>query len=88
MNNPALVLHLTGHPEPLSFALSAAGAKSLSSRMNKLMSSGAVDVVELADTTTVSVNFAHVATAHIEELPPRTKVYGHKGAEAGLRPGS
>ena len=85
MNNPALVLHLTGRPEPLTFALSPGGAKSLSGRVNKLMSSGAVDVLELADGTTVAINFAHVATAHVEELPPRTQVYGHKGSEAGLR---
>jgi len=85
MNNPALVLHLTGHPEPLTFALSPAGAKGLAGRMSKLMSSGAVDVIELADDSTVSINFGQIATAHIEELPPRTKVYGHKNAEAGLR---
>ena len=84
MNNPALVLHLTGRSEPLLFALSAGGAKSLAGRVNKLMASGAVDVLELADGTTVAVNFGHIATAHVEELPARTQVYGSKAAGAGL----
>jgi hypothetical protein len=84
MTTPALVLHLTATPEPAVFALSPGAAKSLAGRMSKLMGSGAVETVELADSTTAAINFGHVATAHIEDLPPHAKVYGAKARAAGL----
>jgi hypothetical protein len=84
MNAPALVLHLTGNTEPTVFALSEGAAKSLTGRISKLMSSGAVETLELADSTTVAVNFGHVVTAHVEDLPPHAKVYGTKARTAGL----
>jgi hypothetical protein len=72
----ALVLHVTGVTEPLVFALSDKGAKSLSSRLGALLNSGAVDTPELADGTTVAVNFGHVVTAHLDELPALGHAYG------------
>ncbi|TDQ04981.1 hypothetical protein [Labedaea rhizosphaerae] len=84
MTTPALVLHLTGNTEPVIFALSEGGAKALAGRVDKLMGSGAVEKLELADGTTAVVNFGHVVTAHVEDLPPHTKVYGTKARAAGL----
>jgi hypothetical protein len=88
MTTPALVLHLTGNAEPAIFALSEGGAKALTGRVDKLMGSGSVEKLELADGTTAVVNFGHVATAHVEDLPPHTRVYGHQSNQAGLRSGS
>jgi hypothetical protein len=72
----ALVLHVAGGGEPLVFALSDRGAKSLAGRLGPLMNSGGVDSPELADGSTVTVNFAHVVSAHLDELPPLGRVYG------------
>jgi hypothetical protein len=78
----ALVLHVAGSGEPLVFALSDRGAKSLASRLGALMNSGGVDSPELADGSTVAINFGHVVSAHLDELPPLGRVYGsvtHRG---------
>ena len=78
----ALVLHVAGGGEPLVFALSERGAKSLVNRLPTLMNSGGVDSPELADGSTVSINFAHVVSAHLDEPPPLGRVYGsvtHRG---------
>nr|WP_042184349.1 hypothetical protein [Kibdelosporangium sp. MJ126-NF4]CEL16240.1 hypothetical protein [Kibdelosporangium sp. MJ126-NF4]CTQ94164.1 hypothetical protein [Kibdelosporangium sp. MJ126-NF4] len=72
----ALVLHLASGGEPLVYALSAAAAKELTPRLQTLMTSGAVDTPELEDGAQVTINFAHVATAHFDELPPLSRVYG------------
>jgi hypothetical protein len=71
----ALVLHLAGGGEPLVFALSDEGADELDKKLPDLLGSGAVGRPKLADGSTV-VNFAHVVTAHLDELPPLTRVYG------------
>lgn len=78
----ALVLHVAGGGEPLVFALSDAGAANLSSRLNNLLASGGVDAPELADGNRVAINFAHVVTAHLDDLPPLGRAYGsvqHRG---------
>ncbi|MCE7004866.1 hypothetical protein LWC34_18845 [Kibdelosporangium philippinense] len=72
----ALVLHLVSGGEPLVYALSVAAAKDLAGRLQTLMNSGGVDAPELEDGSRVTVNFAHVATAHFDELPPLSQVYG------------
>jgi hypothetical protein len=75
-NKNALVLHLASGGEPLVYALSDASAKGLAGRLQTLMSSGSVDTPELEDGNKVAINFAHIASAHFDELPPRTQVYG------------
>lgn len=72
----ALVLHLANGGEPLVFALSAEGATELESKLTGLLAEGKVDTPSLADGSTVAVNFAHVVTAHLDELPPLARVYG------------
>ena len=72
----ALVLHVAGSGEPLVFALSDRAAKGIAGRLGTLLNSGAVDAPELADGTTVAVNFTHVVTAHLDDLPPLGRVYG------------
>jgi hypothetical protein len=72
----ALVLHLAGGGEPLVFALAEDGVRDLESRLPTLMTEGAVHAPALADGSVVSVNFAQVVTAHLDELPPLARVYG------------
>jgi hypothetical protein len=87
----ALVLHVAGSGEPLVFALSERGAKSLAARLPTLMNSGGVDSPELADGSTVSVNFGHVVTAHLDDPPALGRIYGsitHRGHGFAKEPGS
>jgi hypothetical protein len=72
----ALVLHLHGGGEPLVFALSAAGAADLAPNLAGFMAAGDVHDQELADGNTVTINFRHVVTALVDELPPLARVYG------------
>jgi hypothetical protein len=72
----ALVLHLSGGGEPLVFALSGDGARDLDARLTDLLAEGGVHAPQLADGSTVAINFAQVVTAHLDELPPLARVYG------------
>jgi len=72
----ALVLHLAGGGEPVVFALSVEGGNDLESRLTQLLTEGLAHPLGLADGSTAVVNFAHVVTAHLDELPPRARVYG------------
>ncbi|OLF07578.1 hypothetical protein BLA60_27055 [Actinophytocola xinjiangensis] len=72
----ALVLHVSTGGEPLVFALSEQGASDLDTKLTDLLAEGKVYAPALADGSTVAVNFAHVATAHLDELPPLARVYG------------
>jgi hypothetical protein len=71
----ALVLHLAGG-EPVVFALSGDSARELASNLAQLLTDGQVSPVTLADNSVAAVNFAHVVTAHLDELPPLARVYG------------
>ncbi|GAB1511773.1 hypothetical protein [Actinophytocola sp. KF-1] len=72
----ALVLHVTGGGEPIVFELSEDGARELEEKLPDLLGSAAVGRPKLANGSTVAVNFTHVVTAHLDVLPPMTKVYG------------
>ena len=72
----ALVLHVSTGGEPLVFALSDDGARDLEAKLTELLADGRVYAPKLADGSTVAVNFAHVVTAHLDELPPLARVYG------------
>ncbi|OLF17117.1 hypothetical protein [Actinophytocola xanthii] len=72
----ALVLHLSNGGEPLVFALAEDGVRDLENRLTELLAEGGVHSPALADGSTVAVNFAHVVTAHLDELPPLARVYG------------
>ncbi|HEX6357494.1 hypothetical protein [Actinophytocola sp.] len=72
----ALVLHLQGGGEPVVFALADDSANDLEPRLAQLLTEGQVHAAALADGSSVAVNFAHVVTAHLDELPPLARVYG------------
>ncbi len=80
----ALVLHVTGGGESVVFALSDENANELAPKLPELLSAGKVDTVSLADGSTVAVNFAHVVTAHLDELPPNARVYGAQPRKHGF----
>ena len=73
----ALVLHLAGASEPAVFAVSEDGARELQPRLAQLLTNGSVHAQTLADGSTMAVNFAHVVTAHVDELPAHARVYGN-----------
>lgn len=77
----ALVLHLRSGGEPLVFALSADGATSLKAELAGFMAAGDVHDQQLADGGTATINFRHVVTAHLDELPPLARVYGSGQAQ-------
>ncbi|MGH3761768.1 hypothetical protein [Actinophytocola sp.] len=80
----ALVLHLSGGGEPVVFALSAEGADDLEARLADLVREGRVHSPTLADGSAVAINFAHVVTAHLDELPPLARVYGSGQQKRGF----
>ncbi|TNC27443.1 hypothetical protein [Amycolatopsis alkalitolerans] len=73
---PALILHLTAGGEPLVFALPEEGVKELASRLHLLLEHGSTESVRTKEETTVSINFAHVAVAYIDDLQRKGKVFG------------
>ena len=78
------MLHLSHGGEPLVFALSTKSAENLDSKLTKLVSAGQVDSAELADGSSVSINFKHIATAHLDALPPLARVYGSGRSQSGF----
>jgi hypothetical protein len=72
----ALVLHLAAGGEPVVFALSEEGVADIAARLEQLLREGLVHAPALADGSTVAINFGHVVTAHLDELPSNARVYG------------
>ncbi|RJQ84864.1 hypothetical protein [Amycolatopsis panacis] len=70
---PALVLHLAAGGEPLLFPLTADEAPSVEEKIPDLLSRSGVHSVRTRDGNTVSVNFAHVAAAYVDDLSRKGK---------------
>lgn len=73
---PALVLHLTAGGDPLLFALPPEDTAELARKLHLLLDHGSVEPVRTNDGSTVSVNFAHVAVAYIDDLHRKGRVFG------------
>lgn len=73
---PALVLHLATGGEPLVFALPAEGVEELASKLPLLLEHGSTESLETKEDSKISVNFAHVAVAYIDDLQRKGKVFG------------
>lgn len=73
---PALVLHMTAGGEPLLFALSTEQRTELAKRLPVLLDHGSIETVHTKDGAAVTVNFAHVAIAYIDDLQRKGKVFG------------
>ncbi|WP_073479881.1 hypothetical protein [Streptoalloteichus hindustanus] len=73
----ALVLHLVGGGEPVWVALDEDTAADLGQRLHQLVKTGQTWNIPAADGTTLVVNFAHVATAHVAPLNGDSRMYGY-----------
>lgn len=73
----ALVLHLVGAAGPVYLAVAGETADALAADIPKLLDGGAIHTVTTIDGTKVTVNFQHVATAHVGPLPQAAEVYGN-----------
>lgn len=81
---PALVLHITGTSHPLHVALAPQEAEALQESLTELLGSGVAKAVATADGGHFFVNFAHVATAHIEQTRSDTHAYGAPSRGTGF----
>ncbi|WP_033292136.1 hypothetical protein [Amycolatopsis jejuensis] len=70
---PALVLHLAAGGEPLIFPLTAAESAPVQEKLPDLLKHGGVHSVHTRDDNLVSVNFAHVAAAYVDDLSRKGK---------------
>lgn len=79
MNNAkrALVLHLAGTAAPVFLAVSGDDGEALSAQLPALINGGAIHTVTTVDGTPVTVNFQHVALAHVGPLPQIADVHGN-----------
>lgn len=73
----ALVLHLVGSAGPLHLAVTAETGSALATQLPALINGGAIHTITTIDGTAITVNFQHVATAHVGPLPQTAEVYGN-----------
>lgn len=73
---PVLVLHLAAGGEPLTFALSTDENEKLDQKLPGLLKSGGVETIQTKEDSAVSINFAHVAAAYLDDLTRKSKVFG------------
>ncbi|GAB3285963.1 hypothetical protein [Parasphingorhabdus pacifica] len=79
-----LVLHLVGAVQPLHIALDPAEAETLGERLADLMSGGGSRSLATADGGHFTVNFTHVATAHLERTRSDAHAYGAPSRGTGF----
>lgn len=84
-NRPGLVLHLAGVDQPLHIALASSEADALRDVLADLMANGETKSLATADGGSFAVNFAHVATAHIELSRSDAHAYGAPSRGTGFR---
>jgi hypothetical protein len=77
-----LVLHLAGTPQPVHITLEEREAENLSDRLPELLTNGDVVSLGTADGGQFTVNFTHVATAHLGRPDPNA--YGAPARGAGF----
>jgi hypothetical protein len=82
---PGLVLHIAGVSQPLHVALDPAEADALRDVLADLMANGQTKSLATADGGSFAVNFAHVATAHIETSRSDANAYGAPARGTGFR---
>ena len=70
---PALVLHLAAGGEPLIFPLTGETAPPVQEKLPDLLKHGGVHSMETRDGNVVSVNFAHIAAAYVDDLSRKGK---------------
>lgn len=78
------MLHLVGAAQPLHIALDSAEVTKLADGLTELISSGRTRSLATADGGHFTVNFAHVATAHIETTRSDANAYGSPARGTGF----
>ena len=73
---PALVLHLVSGHEPLLFALGDQDYASLEPKLAQMVQERDVQTIRTKNGSSVTVNFAHVAVAYLDDLQRNNKVFG------------
>ncbi|WP_020668849.1 hypothetical protein [Amycolatopsis nigrescens] len=73
---PALVLHLATGGEPLLFALPPEDAEKLEAKISDLLADKTITSVKTKEGSTVTINFAHVAVAYVDDLQRKGRVFG------------
>jgi hypothetical protein len=73
---PALVLHLAAGGEPLLFAVTDEDATKFEEKLPELVKTSAIESVQTKDGSKVTINFAHVAVAYIDDLQRKGRVFG------------
>jgi hypothetical protein len=73
---PALVLRLATGGEPLVFTLPTEEADELEKKLHLLLEHGSVETIQTKEDSKVTVNFAHVAIASVEDLLRKGKTFG------------
>ncbi|WP_158888553.1 hypothetical protein [Amycolatopsis anabasis] len=73
---PALILHLAAGGEPLVFALPTEEETDLESKLAKFLKAGSVETFRTKEGAEVTVNFAQVAVAYVDDLQRKSKVFG------------
>ncbi|GAB3575714.1 hypothetical protein GCM10027445_38580 [Amycolatopsis endophytica] len=70
------MLHLATGGEPLLFALPPEDVDELTKDLHLHLERGSVRTVQTKDGARVTVNFAHVAVAYVDDLQRKNKVFG------------
>lgn len=73
---PALVVHLSAGGEPLLFALDPAHTTDVEKSLPQYLRSGTIESVHTKDGAAVTINFAHVAVAYVDDLHRKNRVFG------------
>ena len=79
-----LVVHLAGAAQPLNIALDRNEAEALVGELADLMGTGASRSLTTADGGRFAINFAHVATAHVESGRGDANAYGAPSRGTGF----
>lgn len=78
------MLHLVGAAQPLHIALDPAEAEALADQLLDIMTSGQTRSLVTANGGRFTVNFAHVATAHLETTRSDAHAYGAPNRSTGF----
>lgn len=82
----ALVLHLIAGGEPILLAIDDSTVDELARKLPELLRRGTVENVTAANGAQMTINFAHVAAAHVDADNSLRQIYGSpRRVEAGYR---
>jgi hypothetical protein len=72
----ALVLHLVGGGEPVIIAVGTQTAQELTPRLEQWLKGGVTQTITADNGARITINYAHVATAHVQPWDVTARLYG------------